>query len=70
MPVAMIQQDGLAHGKNSFVKDRSNQQKPKESMSPFGFCRVLLHMFCNYFMTKGVFLISDALLDVDHFFLG
>ena len=22
MPVAMIQQDGLAHGKNSFVKDR------------------------------------------------
>ena len=70
MPVAMIQQDGLAHGKNSFVKDRSNQQRPKERMSPFGLCRVLLHMFCNYFMTKGVFLICDALLDVDHFFLG
>ena len=39
-------------------------------MSPFGLCRVLLHMFCNYFMTKGVFLICDALLDVDHFLLG
>ena len=39
-------------------------------MSLFGLCGVLLHMFCNYFMTKGVFLICDALLDVDHFFLG
>ena len=39
-------------------------------MSPFGLCRVLLHLFCNYFMTKGFFLICDALLDVDHFFLG
>ena len=39
-------------------------------MSLFGLCRVLLHMFCNYFMTKGVFFICDALLDVDHFLLG
>ena len=39
-------------------------------MSPFGFCGVLLHVFCNHFMTKGVFLICDALLDVDHFLLG
>ena len=21
-------------------------------MSPFGLCRVLLHLFCNYFMTQ------------------
>ena len=33
-------------------------------MSPFGFCGVLLHVFCNHFMTKGVFLICDALLDL------
>ena len=39
-------------------------------MNPFGLCGVLLHILCNYFMTKGVFFICDALLDVDHFFLG
>ena len=39
-------------------------------MSLFGLCRVLLHMFCNYFTAKSVFFICDALLDVDHFLLG
>ena len=39
-------------------------------MNPFGLCGVLLHILCNYFMTKGVFFICDALLDVDHFLLG
>ena len=40
MPVAMIQQDGLAHGKNSFIKDEQNQQKPKErfALSVFAGC--------------------------------
>ena len=39
-------------------------------MSPFGLCRLLLHVFCNYFMAKGFFFVRDALLDVDHFLLG